>query len=111
MKKSALRAVSQKRQAQKNEYNSLVMRLKIACGCKSELSGKLCSVYDIVPHHIDGRRGLRLIDPFNIILITDEEHTGDNGIQKHNSWEAKQKLLDIVRKIRQEQGFLEEGKC
>jgi hypothetical protein len=113
IKRTALRAVSQKRQAQKNEYDILKLTLMEQQNRGgyyiSELDGEISKTLEV--HHIDGKQGKRLFDPFNLILITPEQHLGDNGIQKHNSWEAKQKLLGIVRKIRLEQGFLEEGKC
>ena len=105
-----MRQVSVKRQAQLADYYALVASLKIYCGCRSELSGKKCFVSEIQPHHIRGRRGKLVYDPFNIILLADDEHLGDDGIQKHNTWERKQELLAIVKPIRISQGFKEEGK-
>ena len=119
MKQSKLRPISTKRAAQLVEYRKLIARLH-AFNLEShmgypvsEWTGKkphLIVWHEemfmwLVPHHIDGRRGERLLDPFNIILITEQEHMGDNGIQKHNTWEAKQKLADIVRPLRIQQGF------
>lgn len=105
-----IKPISDKRKGQLKEYYALVARLRTLCGCRSELSGKSCGSYFIEPHHIMGRRGKLLLDPFNIILVTDEEHLGDDGIQKHNTWEMKQKLLAIVKPIRERQGFVEQNK-
>ena len=105
-----MKPVSDKRKEQLKEYYALVVKLKLMCGCRSELSGWPCSAYFIEPHHILGRRGKLLTDPFNIILVTVAEHLGDDGIQKHNTWEMKQKLLEIVKPIRERQGFKEQNK-
>ena len=101
-----MKRVSDKRAAQLADYNLLVAHLKGLSHAKSELSGKVGA---LVPHHIDGRRGKRLLNPFNIILLSEEEHTGDDGIQAHNTWEQKQKLAALVKEIRLRQGFTQEG--
>jgi hypothetical protein len=97
-----MKPVSAKRQAQLRAYYALVMRLKLACGCHSEWSSECCTVYDIEPHHIDGRRGDRLLDPFNIILLNAEEH---KHFQAHNSWQVRQALKMWIRPVRLAQGF------
>ncbi len=102
-----IKPISDKRKEQLKEYYALVTRLKIMCGCCSELSGNPCSFYFLAPHHILGRRGKLLTNPFNIIMVSDYEHLGDDGIQKHNTWEMKQNLLAIVKPIRLKQGFKE----
>lgn len=105
-----MKPISDKRKEQLKEYYALVVRLKMLCECRSELSGKIYSPYTLAPHHIMGRRGKLLTNPFNIIIISDAEHLGDDGIQKHNTWEMKQKLLALVKPIRLRQGFKEQNK-
>jgi hypothetical protein len=53
-------------------------------------------------HHINGRIGTELINPFNIIFLTREEHA---EIHSHNTYEQKEKLMAIVRPIRERQGY------
>jgi hypothetical protein len=58
----------------------------------------------LLPHHIDGRRGERLFNPFNIIMITYDEH---QAIHNGKSPYTKEDLLERVRKIRIRQGFVQ----
>jgi hypothetical protein len=110
IKRTALRAVSQKRQAQKNEYRKLLGKLYDGSGI-SEWNGDRDGHWEgdryiglREPHHIDGRTGARLLDPFNIILLTPAQH---RTFQAHNSWEVRVALKLWVRGLRLEQGFKE----
>jgi hypothetical protein len=112
IKRTALRAVSQKRQAQLKEYRKLLGKLYDGSG-RSEWNGDKDDWYDMTrncwitvrePHHIDGRTGARLLDPFNIILLTPAQH---RTFQAHNSWEVRVALKLWVRGLRLEQGFKE----
>ena len=95
-----MKKVSDKRAAQTRQYIALIYKLRESNGWQSELSG----LKDVVAcHHIDGRRGKRLLDPFNIILVTDAEH---REIHAHNTPELKVKLAGLVEQIRLAQGFL-----
>jgi len=49
-------------------------------------------------HHIDGRDGYRLLDPFNIIPLCLEHHTNHTRF-------SKEYLADLIRPIRKEQGY------
>ena len=89
------------------EYTALVKELRDGCGNRSELSGDMAdwrSDGHVEPHHIDGRNGKRLTDPFNIILVNRSEHL---VIEESNGWEAKQKLKEYIRPIRIKQGYKE----
>jgi hypothetical protein len=98
---STLRRVSPKRAAQLIEYGLLKTKLLYLARGRSELSGKKGR---LEPHHIDGRRGLRLVNPFNIIMITHAEH---RWLQSHNTYEQRRRLRGIIRTLREKQGFLE----
>lgn len=98
---STLRRVSPKMAERLREYQLLVTQLRYLAHGRSELSGKKAR---LEPHHIDGRRGWRLINPFNIILVTYTEH---RYLQAHNSYEQRQMLLAIIRPRREKQGFLQ----
>ena len=72
---------------------------------RSELSGELPDWQSggiVEAHHINGRIGTALIDPFYIIFVTREEHA---EIHAHNSYERKQELLATVEPIRKAQGY------
>jgi len=64
----------------------------------SDLSDNLTEEH----HHITGRQGLRLINPFNILCCTREEHDYE---QAHHTWERQRELLAVVKPIRIAQGF------
>ncbi|GAH34193.1 unnamed protein product [marine sediment metagenome] len=97
MKQTRIRPISEKRKAELEAYYPLVDKLRELCNNRSELSGK----WAVEPHHITGRNGKRLLDPFNILLVTRVEH---DTIWKY----SKEELLARVRKIRIEQGFKED---
>ena len=102
--RNGLRAVSKKRGKKLREYKKLVQSLSIMCGNRSELSGDKPNWqydYRVEPHHICGRTGEMLDDPFNIIMLTSPQHEAQDG----NSWEDKLKLLAFIRPRRLEQGF------
>ena len=94
--------VSDKRQAQMPGYYLMLAKIGGGWPAKSEMSG----IWGAVPHHIQGRRGAHLYDPFNIILVTDAEH---REIHAHNTPELKAKLAGIVKELRIRQGFTQEG--
>jgi len=82
----------------------LVGKLRQLCGNRSELSGAnpyWQSDFIVEPHHIEGRTGKRLLDPFNIIMLTRPEH--DTIRRTH----TREELLTLVRDIRIKQGFKE----
>ena len=98
-----MKRISDKRAAQLADYKELRWRIlpnPYQWGY-SELSGELGF---LIFHHIDGRRGARLLMPFNIIAITELEH---REIHAHNTPELKEKLAGIVKEIRLKQGFKE----
>jgi len=87
------------------DYKALVEKLRGLCSNKSELSGltpNWQSEFIVDPHHITDRIGKNLIDPYNIIMLTREEH---EAIHKVNNYQRKQELLEFIREIRQKQGF------
>ena len=90
------------------KYNTLIMVLRVLCNNKSELSNKSPdwqSNYRVEPHHINGRNGERLLDPFGIILLTRTEHDIEEGKIKGKK-AGKEKLLALVKDIRIKQGFI-----
>lgn len=105
IRRTRIKAVSEKRKAELAEYSSLEDRLCLLCGNKSELSGDAPdwqTDYFVEGHHITGRNGKRLLDPFGIIMVTRPEHD--------RIWEySKETLLQMIRPLRIKQGF-EEGK-
>ena len=105
-----MKKVSDKRRLELAEYKVVVAKLLDLSRGFSELPpNKYVGREYLNPHHIYGRRGWHLTDPFNIILTGGNEHTGDNGIQAHNTPELKAKLAGIVKEIRLRQGFTQEG--
>ena len=92
--------ISKKHARELREYSLLRGILIAKCDNKSELSGE----WGTEPHHIMGRTGKHLTDPFNVVMITHDEHeTYTNGINCNH--EAKLKLLAHIREIRLAQGF------
>ena len=86
------------------EYNKLITELRDQCNNRSELSGERSdwrSDYNAEPHHIMGRIGKDLINPFNIIFLTSTEH----AMQDKNGYEEKRRLLEYIRPIREKQGY------
>jgi len=90
------------------EYSELIKKLRLLCNNRSELSGGKPgwqSQFLIDPHHIDRRNGDRLLDPFNIILLTRTEHDIQEG--KINGQKlSKEALYAIVYPLRMTQGFI-----
>lgn len=102
MKKKALKPISDKRQEERNKYYVLVEKLYYLCSNRSELSGKQGdwqTGWNVEPHHIMGCRGIKLYDPFNIIMLTRPEH--DTIRQTH----IEEELLAMIRPLRIKQGF------
>ena len=114
MKRTPLRKVSKKLKTQFPEYNALIIKLRELCQNKSELSGKVAdwqSSYMVEPHHINGRSGARLLDPWNIIMLRRDEHDIEEGkIPGTNLFPkvGKEKLMSIIKPIREKQGFKED---
>jgi len=101
--------ISPKQQRLVRKLADLVTTLRRFCHNRSELSDKKPDWQSdriVEPHHIDGRVGDRLLDPFNLIMLTRDEHTTE---QEHKpGCHTKEELLAIVRPIRLKQGFKEE---
>lgn len=102
-----LKRISPKRAPKLRSYNAVRDRLIELSGGKSELSvipfddtipGK------VSPHHILGRAGARLTNPFGIIIARECEHW---VMQAEMSWDKKQELLAFIKPIRIAQGFKE----
>jgi len=110
MKRTRIKSISEKRKAEMAEYKQLEKKFRILCGNRSELSGDYAdwrTHWDVEGHHINGRNGKRLLDPFNIIMLTRHEHDREEGNIRGEPPTDPQKLLEIVRKIRIAQGFKE----
>ena len=107
VRKTPLKPISNKRQVQLREYYTLVTKLRELCHNKSELNGHRPdwqSLYLVDPHHIGGRNGERLLDPFGIILLTRTEHDIQEG--KINGVKlSEEDLYNIVYPLRIAQGF------
>lgn len=108
MKRTPIKKVSKKQAKENAELKKLVTILKVDISSydgyrttyKSELSGQIVS--DIEPHHIYGRLGKHMLSPFEIILVTREQHM---SIHKHNNREQKLKLEKLIYDTRITQGF------
>lgn len=99
-----MRPISKKRQSQMPEYHALVEQLRSKCNNRSEITesgGTWETEWNVEAHHILGRTGKRLTDPFNIIMLTRKEHDAQDG----NNHQAKQKLLEYIYPIRKSQGY------
>ena len=110
LKRQRISPVSDKRKAQNQEYNRIKDLLIDLAQGKSELTGLKATTQPLVIHHIDGRRGARLLDPFNMIVLKQSpEHEDETA---HHSHERIQELLTKVRDIRLAQGFkyIQDGK-
>lgn len=102
-KRMKIKPISDKKAKDLREYRTLKDKLISLSHGKSEISGKIGYYLDI--HHIEGRVGDNLTAPFNLIVVTREEH---DLIHKHNSFEKKEELRELVKPIRLVQGFKEE---
>lgn len=108
MRRTPLRRVSKKRQTVMPAYINLINKLRELCDNKSELSGKSpdwLSGYKVEPHHVNGRRGKLLLDPFGIIMLVRIEHDIEEGKIKGKKV-GKERLLEIVKEKRLAQGFV-----
>jgi len=106
-KRSKIKPISKKRQSQLPEYNRLIKQLRELCENRSELSGNRGDWrfdFSVVPHHIMGRVGDRLTDPFNIIFLTPSEHDS----MDFYGFDKKQSLLEYIKKVRIKQGYKEQ---
>lgn len=109
IRQTRLRPISKKRTEEMREYSPLIEALCKLCDNRSELSGTLPdwqSNWKVEPHHIEGRSGKRLLDPFNIIMLTRTEHDIEEGKIKGEKHSVNE-LKDLVREIRSKQGFRE----
>jgi hypothetical protein len=100
--------MSKKRLKESKEYFNLVAMLRILCDNKSELSGANPtweSEFMVDPHHIGGRIGDRYLDPFEIIMLTREEHDREEGKIRGMKPHSKLYLRTLIRPIRIKQGF------
>ena len=103
-----IKQISTKEAKRLGELASLKKRLIYICANRSELSGKMSdwrTSFLVEPHHIDGREGVKLLDPFNIIMLTREEHIEEG---KHHTFDRIQELLAFIKTIRIKQGFKQE---
>jgi hypothetical protein len=111
MRHTRIKPLSDKRQEELKRYWKLHMDLIILCGNKSELSGDnpdWQTDYVVEPHHISGKEHEKLLDPFNILLLSREEHIKIQNHQPINGHiYTREELLNIVRPIRIKQGFKE----
>lgn len=101
-----IRAVSPKQAKRLRELHGLTDELRMKCGNRSEYSGanpNKLSGYLVEPHHLCGRIGSHLLNEWEIILVTREEHL---YLQAHTKT-MREELLALVRKIRLSQGFKE----
>lgn len=104
MKRKSIRPVSKKRDMELRIFRELDAVLRPKTGGVSELDGtrgEWPTHRWPEPHHIEGRRGKRVYDPFNIIYLTRTQHNNPAIIND------KERLLAIVRPIRIKQGFKE----
>ena len=109
MKQTRLRPISKKRRVELVKYLPLIEKLRRLCSNRSELSGDIPdwqSNFNVEPHHIEGRIGKRLLDPFNIIMLTRTEHDIEEGKIKGEK-QGVDKLKNLVWEIRSKQGFRE----
>ena len=106
LKRRPLKPISDKRKGETAEYNKLKAKLILdrwrGFYFESELNGVLTK--EVEPHHIDHRENGRLVNPFNIIILSHSQHEYETA---HHSFERIQELKAIVRPIRLAQGFKE----
>ena len=107
-KRMKIKPISDKHSKDLKEYLKISARLKELANHKSELTGKLEGHYDpLVCHHIGGRKGtVDLLNPFNMLICLHSEHNNSNdAIHRHNSFENKEALRELVKPLRITQGF------
>jgi hypothetical protein len=101
-----LRKVSPKQSKENAECQKIVNQLRDLCGDKSELQGVMTykrNSHNTEPHHLKGRHGKHLINPFEILMCYANQH---DYRQKHLK-ETRETDLQLVREIRLRQGFKE----
>ena len=106
-KRTRIKPVSNKMKEKLPTYRALINELRQKCNNRSELSGEMGdwrTAFRVEPHHIKGRVGKHLTNPFEILLVTRAEHL---IIEESNGYQEKEKLLDFIRPIRIEQGYVE----
>lgn len=112
MKRAPINKISKHKQKQLAVYKKLVITLQFYCNNKSEIDGDSPdwqSHYLVEPHHINGRTGDKLTDPFNIIMVTRNQHKRQEGEIKDEPPIPDDKLIAIVKELRIKQGFKKEA--
>ncbi len=107
-KRMKIKPISDKHAKDLKEYLKISGKLKELANHKSELTGKQEGYYDpLVTHHIGGRDGkVDLLNPFNMLICLHSEHNNSNdAIHRHNSFENKEALRELVKPLRITQGF------
>lgn len=99
---STLRPQSVKGKVRQTKWKVLEEELRIQCLNRSELDGSRphWPNFNVEGHHINGRTGSLLLNPFNVILLTRTQH--DLIVYRD-----KDELLELVRGIRIKQGYKE----
>ena len=97
---------SKKRKKELPIYTKLTKELKTLADGRSELSGDLPDFRGVQNHHIKGRTGKLYLNPFNMIILTAEEHDYEEA---HKTQERKEFLTEFIRSRREEQGFSQGG--
>lgn len=103
---SSLKPVNERRQAELDKFYALDKILRPKTKGRSELNGSRGDYrtgFGVEPHHIRGRRGKRVYDPFNIIYLTRAQHDTIKLMHSEEELEA------IVKPIRIKQGFKPKG--
>ena len=104
---SKMKVATDKQAKRLIELRNLKSKLLVLCNNKSELSGESPdwqSGFMVEPHHICGRVGGHLLNPFEIVMVTRDEHT---TLEKHKTLDERERLLAIVKILRLKQGFKE----
>ena len=114
MRRTKLNSMSPKRRKEMPKYYKLIKKLRGLCENRSEISGNppdWQSDYLVEPHHIGGRNGHLLMDPFNIIMVTRPEHDAEETKIKPATLPkiGREKLFEIIEGIRIRQGFIKEN--
>ncbi len=99
---STLRSQSKKGKTRQAKWKVLEGELRIQCLNRSELDGsRPCwPCPSVEGHHIKGRSGGLMLNPFNAIMLTRTQH--DLIVYRD-----KDELLGLVRGIRIKQGYVE----
>lgn len=71
-------------------------------GNKSELSKNHPDFRGLQNHHIGGRIGKLYLNPFNMIILTADEHDYEEA---HKTQERKEYLANFIKPIRIQQGY------